>query len=223
MPAICSTNTAYKYLWTCNQLISVGGYFVGATDVVADNGTTVIDGGNIITNTITANKLNTTDINASGVLTIGALSNTTQNDILNSNVSVGGRNLLKGSYTNRSSTATAASTLGGTFMQVIPEGTQITISVQVDAENIVWASSGYLRVGCEFYISKTGGGTQYIGAWAGKTLDDGTNITAAFTGSFHGRVSKTFILLGELPVDKQVFLYTQGISSGTATVSNIKV
>lgn len=41
-----------------------------------------------------ANKLNAVDINASNSLTIGALSTSTQNNILNSNVVVGGKNLL---------------------------------------------------------------------------------------------------------------------------------
>lgn len=58
MPRICSSNVAYKYLWTCNQLISVGGDLLGNTDVVADNGTTVINGDEIVTGTISANRLN---------------------------------------------------------------------------------------------------------------------------------------------------------------------
>lgn len=88
MPRVASSNTAYKYLWTCEQKISLGGYFLGTTAVVADNGTTVIDGGDIITGTVTAAKLNASDINASGSLTIGSLSEDTQSDILNGNVYV---------------------------------------------------------------------------------------------------------------------------------------
>lgn len=99
MPRICSTSTAYKYLWTCNQLISVGGYLLGNTDVVADNGTTVIDGDNIITGTVTADKLNATNINASKTLTVGAMTDAAAKTILNSNVQIGGRNLLLGSGT----------------------------------------------------------------------------------------------------------------------------
>lgn len=52
IPRIWSNNITYKYLWTCEQQISVGGYFLGTTPVVADNGTTVIDGNTITTGRI---------------------------------------------------------------------------------------------------------------------------------------------------------------------------
>lgn len=58
MPRVAASNTSYKYLWTCEQQISLGGYFLGTTAVVADNGTTVIDGGDIITGTVTAAAIN---------------------------------------------------------------------------------------------------------------------------------------------------------------------
>ena len=57
--------------------------------------TTVIDGGNILTNSITAQQLNTTNINASKSLTVGAMTTDAQNSILNSKIEVGGRNLMK--------------------------------------------------------------------------------------------------------------------------------
>lgn len=67
--------------------------------------TTIIDGGNIITNSIganqikanaiTAEKLDATTINASNKLTIGAMTTDDQSSILNSNIEVGGRNLVK--------------------------------------------------------------------------------------------------------------------------------
>lgn len=55
--------------------------------------TTIIDGGNILTNSIGANQLDANSINVSKSLTIGALSDSTKNDVLNSNVSVGGKNI----------------------------------------------------------------------------------------------------------------------------------
>lgn len=95
----------FLYLWTATQKQMVNGTVatLTANDIALDDTTTVIDGGNIVTGTVTANKLNATDINASNSLTIGALSTSTQDDILNSNIDVGGRNLLKvnGSSTSK--------------------------------------------------------------------------------------------------------------------------
>lgn len=124
MARICSSNTAYKYLWTCNQFIAPDGTFLGCSDVVADEGTTVIDGANITTGTVAAERLNiagtitainndtTTTINGGKItansLAIGAVKTTDQASILNSNVQVGGRNLLKETGTERVSPASAS-------------------------------------------------------------------------------------------------------------------
>lgn len=107
---------------------------------------------------------------------------------------------------------------------LIPVGTTITVSVQVDADDVVWdSSSNYRRVGTEFYAPKSGTtGNQYFGAWAGQELSSSGNVVEAFTGSFHGRVSKTFTTLGEVPALKNVGLYIQGVTSGTVRVSNPK-
>ena len=59
-----------------------------------DDTETIIDGGKIITGSVTANALNADNINASKTLTIGAFKESTRNDILNSNIQVGGRNLV---------------------------------------------------------------------------------------------------------------------------------
>lgn len=67
MPRVAASNTAYKYLWTCEQKISLGGFFLGTTAVVADNGTTVIDGGSITTGTIDASVATITNINANNI------------------------------------------------------------------------------------------------------------------------------------------------------------
>jgi hypothetical protein len=63
----------------------MGNGTVGYTSVLLDNTITVIDGGNIITGSVTANKLNATDINASGILTIGSFNNDTKNLINGAN------------------------------------------------------------------------------------------------------------------------------------------
>ena len=52
---------------------------------------------NIASSAVTADKLDATTINASNKLTVGALTTTDQNNILNSNIQIGGTNLLKNS------------------------------------------------------------------------------------------------------------------------------
>ncbi len=90
--AISST---HKYIYTCEQYEMADGT-VGYTSVLLDNTITVIDGGNIITGSVTANKLNAANINASKTLTVGAMTDAAASTILNSNVQIGGRNLLRG-------------------------------------------------------------------------------------------------------------------------------
>lgn len=86
--------TKYLYLYTCEQRKRLDGT-VECTDVTLDENTTIIDGGNIITHTVTAEQLNATSINASKTLTVGAMTDDAAGTILNSNVVVGGRNLLQ--------------------------------------------------------------------------------------------------------------------------------
>lgn len=88
--AITST---HKRIYTCEQYEMANGT-VGYTSVLLDNTITVIDGGNIITGSVTANKLNAANINASKTLTVGAMTDAAASTILNSNIQVGGRNLL---------------------------------------------------------------------------------------------------------------------------------
>ena len=93
-----SGGTKYPYLYTCVQTQTVAqaannGTSCTCSAVLLDDSTTVIDGGKLITGSVAANKIDATDINASGMLTVGALSQATQNDILNENIIVGGRNL----------------------------------------------------------------------------------------------------------------------------------
>ena len=213
-----------KYLYTCTQRQAVGGGITNST-VLLDDTTTVIDGGNIITGTVTANKLNADNINASGALTVGALSSAAQSQVLNSEIEVGGRNLAKGTNVTRTWTSAGNYYGDSKICNDIAEGTTITISLRVDADDVVWGSNTYQRVGCEFSIAKTAGGTQYIGAGAGKALNDSANIVEAFTGSFHGRISKTFTLLGNISASNNTTIYTyaQNFTSGTVKISNIKL
>lgn len=64
-------------------------------------GQTVIDGGNLVTGTVTANKLDAADINASKTLTVGAMTDAAAATILNSNVQIGGRNLCTGTAVSK--------------------------------------------------------------------------------------------------------------------------
>lgn len=84
-----SSVTKYLYLWTATQKQMVDGTVVTLTadDIALDDTTTVIDGGNIITGTVTANALNASDINASKKLTVGAMTDAAAKTILNSELS----------------------------------------------------------------------------------------------------------------------------------------
>ena len=133
----------------------------------------------------------------------------------------GCENLMKGS---NFSITSGQNTSAVKIATLIPVGTTITVSVQVDADDVVWdSSSNYQRVGIEFWVPKSGTtGNQYLGAWAGQELSSSGNVVEAFTGSFHGRISKTFTTLGEVPELRYVGLYVQGVTSGTVRVSNPK-
>ncbi len=93
-----NTNTdanKYLYLYTCEQRKRLDGTIecIPTDNALLDDSTTVIDGGNIITGTVTANQLDATNINASKILTVGSMTTDAQNSILNSNIEIGGRNL----------------------------------------------------------------------------------------------------------------------------------
>ena len=84
VPPLSSDGTTgaskYPYLYTCEQRKRLDGT-VECTAVLLDDSTTIIDGGNIITNSVTANKLDTVDLNASHAITIGAFDYETSNTI----------------------------------------------------------------------------------------------------------------------------------------------
>lgn len=80
MTRIYASDLSYKYLYTCNQLISVGGYLLGHTDVVPDEGTVSINGADIVAGTVTADQM------AANSITIGNMDSDTQSQILNSKI-----------------------------------------------------------------------------------------------------------------------------------------
>lgn len=84
----------YIYLYTCEQQKCYDGT-ITCTTVLLDDSQTVIDGGNIATGSVTANKLNAIDINASNMLTVGSFTTEASNQILNSKMQMSGDNLLR--------------------------------------------------------------------------------------------------------------------------------
>lgn len=82
---------SYPVLFVATQRQTVAqssGTTCSCTTPMIDDTITVIDGGKIITGTVTANQIQ------SGSLSIGVFGAETQNDILNSNIEIGGRNLI---------------------------------------------------------------------------------------------------------------------------------
>lgn len=84
--------TKYLYLFTCTQSRSISGE-VTYSEILLDDSTTVIDGGNIITGTVTANQIAANAITADKIqgqsLSIGLFDDTTKNSILNDNLGTG--------------------------------------------------------------------------------------------------------------------------------------
>jgi len=128
---------------------------------------------------------------------------------------------LKGSDVTNTSLTTPL--LGGTSTQTIPSGTVITLSVQIDADDVVWESSGNRRIGVASSIVKDGGGNQYIEAWAAMIGSTANRIDKTFDTSFHGRVKGTYTLQGELSLNKAFNLHIQNVTSGTVKVSRPKL
>lgn len=96
-------NSSYPVLFIATQRKDVGGTVTCTTPQI-DNTTTVIDGGNIITGTVTANKLDAADINASKILTVGSMTDAAAATVLNSNIAIGGRNIATGTATAKTLT-----------------------------------------------------------------------------------------------------------------------
>ena len=63
--SMANGSTKYPYLWTCIQRRTVNGD-ISYTDILLDDSTTIIDGGHIITGSVTANQLSTEAIKSNG-------------------------------------------------------------------------------------------------------------------------------------------------------------
>lgn len=87
------TDMDNAYVYVVGEMTSISGSTLTMTMHGLD--TTIIDGGNILTNSIGANQLNVTNINASKKLTVGAMTDATKESILNSEIEIGGKNLLR--------------------------------------------------------------------------------------------------------------------------------
>lgn len=161
----------YLYLYTCEQREMADGTIL-YTPVLLDDSTTIIDGGNIITGTVTANQLNATNINASKILTIGAFQENTQDDILNSNIQVGGRNLLGNTaylveeeeYTGKATSAWAG-LLPADYILLLEETTALDEEYTLSFDARV--SGATIRVQWRFnYISTSGTYKSFSGIYA---------------------------------------------------------
>ena len=123
-----SSTTKYLYLYTCEQYETAGGTTPQYTTVLLDDSTTIIDGGNIITGSIAANRLSVYDatiqkIRADAIdtksISIGDLTG-----------SIGGRNILHGTRTMTAGDGKWNSTRtfrasGGTLSNVTTSGLPI--------------------------------------------------------------------------------------------------
>lgn len=199
------------------KIIATSGTIGGAS---ITDGTLYITDANI-SGTISGNHIDASSISIGNLNGANNYAQKSYVDDAVNDIEIGGRNLLKGS--NVVNTSLSNSLVGGTATQTIPSGTIITLSVQVDADNVVWSSSGNKRIGVASLVVKDGGGNQYIEAWAAMTGRTGIGIDKTFDTSFHGRVKSTYTLQGELPLDKAFNLYTQSVTSGTVKVSRPKL
>lgn len=127
-------------------------------------------------------------------------------------IEIGGRNLL----CNSNQSLTTVSSKGDFYLsETIPTDTTIVVSVQIDADDITWASSGNRRMGFEMSQVTDGvaSGTQYAGVWWGYPKT-----------AFHGRVWNKVKLTRDFPATiKRYGIYVQGVTGGTYKVSKPKV
>ena len=96
VPQLTNGSTKYPYLYTAVQSQTVAQEAVASTEcscspILLDDTTTVIDGGKIITGSVDANAINADTISGSS-LTISSFKDS--DNYLNSNIQIGGRNLL---------------------------------------------------------------------------------------------------------------------------------
>ena len=184
-------------------------------------GQTTIDGGNLVTGTVTANKLDAADINASKTLTVGAMTDAAAATILNSNIQIGGRNLAMGTATHKTVTTIAnrtwylpavysISAYGATAI-ADTNNTQVTISFDY---TITGVDTAFTLVSC---LKETSS------AWG-----SGITFNSVPVGNSSGHAEGT----KDLTAGERQYAGTDGIlfsGSGNAnansvlTVSNLKV
>ena len=121
----------------------------------SDGTTTVISGGEVQANSIKAGDLNVTNINASNSLTIGALSTATQADVLNSNVQVGGRNLLRktSSFSNTEWKRQRTTVVDGRTIKLTPTTGSAYAKYKVNYLDYSEHSSGNYTLSFEYRVA----------------------------------------------------------------------
>ena len=125
----------------------------------------------------------------------------------------GGDNLAKNTSTIADPSSNGSGYRIYQLSSTIPSGTTVTISCRIDADNITL--SGNKRLGLSTAMSKTDGtGNYYFEAW--KNYSNGLSDGA----SFHGYISNTKVIPGDM---KAIGAYLQTVSSGTVTISEVKV
>ena len=213
-PLAASTESGqqkYPFLYTCEQRKRLDGP-IKCTGVQLDETAVVIDGGNLIAGSVTANRLNAANINASKTLTVGAMTDDDAKLILNSNVQVGGRNLfgygsecesLDGFTLNSTwdivtkdgfTCAHASGVLKTTkyLLSKIPFTPKpeeyVTLSAYIQINNIVQGTTNPM---CEFYPS----GQTLNGAWRAPSIKaiyiDGVKKESVSSGRFNNNITDT--------------------------------
>ena len=179
--------TKYLYLYTCIQSQNAAGQITNSA-VLLDDSTTVIDGGNIITGSVTANQLNASNINASKLLTVGSMTTDAQSSILNSNVTdtfngytilwnysaFGTANNGEGYICKRDPLTGTKSDANGTVMW---NGVQRTVPKGMVNPNAVHPVNVPIYIVCRLSSDTATTGTNYIvsydSGWKGGTIGAG--------------------------------------------------
>lgn len=193
-----------------------GGTTCSCTTPQIDETTTIIDGGRIITNSITAdaiaaNAISADKIAASG-LTISNLNADAQSQILNSNISIGGRNLLQSTGTLFPKTGTSS----GYFVEFTVSNGLIGNAVTLVAGETYTFSADVTSTIEPFQLS--------IGAGDGSYLKD----VVWFGNLSSGRVVGTFTVTSDKLSLGSTFAfrvprYSASGTSFTYTVANPKL
>ena len=160
---------------------------------------------NIASSAVTADKLDATTINASKKLTVGALTTTDQNNILNSNIHIGGRNLVLNSNNELSSkNAITTYSLSDYGISNI-KGKEITISADIKSDTA--------NTGLDVYIRASA---------TSSAENDYTIINNIGTSYSHFSVVVTVYSNDHIP-NQLAFRTTQVNSTATFHIKNVKI